>query len=84
MVTYSQVIEKVEEIRRRIPLRYIPGRLWDPVQGRRVLSLGCGSVESAQFKEIASIAEHVDGVDSDPRAGANWRCKAGRRRRNCP
>ncbi len=71
-MTYSQVIGKVEELQRRIPPKYVSGRVWDPIRGRRVLNLGCGSVESEQFKEIASMAEHVDGVDSDPLSGARY------------
>ena len=72
MVTYSQIISRSEEIQRRIPPMYVSGRVWDSIRGRRVLGLGCGSVESDHFREIASMADHVDGVDSDPLSGARY------------
>jgi hypothetical protein len=43
-----------------------------PISERRVLSLGCGSTESEQFRELLTYASHVDGVDSDPMSGARY------------
>ena len=72
MVSYSQIIGRAAEIRARLPPRYVQGRSWDPIRSRSVLSLGCGSSESEQFRELLSFAASVDGVDSDPMSGARY------------
>ena len=73
VIGYTDIISKSTEICARIPSKYVMGRSWDPLQGRIVISVGCGAVEGEQFKEISQIASHVAGVDNDPRSGAHFR-----------
>lgn len=72
MISYSTIMARRDEISRRISVNYVQGRSWGPIAGRRVLSLGSGSVEGAQFREIASVASRAAGVDSDPLSGAQF------------
>ena len=72
-VSYSDVIARRVQINSRIPPRYAPGRSWEPIRGRQVLSLGCGSVEGEQFKELLAAAAGAEGVDTDPKSGAKFR-----------
>lgn len=72
MISYSQIIQRKSEISARIPRQYTSGRTWAPIRGRRILSLGCGSVDADQFRELADVGTTVDGVDTDPRSGATY------------
>lgn len=72
-ISYSDIIARKAQISSRIPMRYIPGRSWEPIRGRRVLSLGCGSVDSEQFKELMAASAGAEGVDTDPKSGAKYR-----------
>jgi len=72
VISYSTIMTRREEISRRISLNYVQGRSWKPIFGRRVVSLGCGSVEGSQFREITSVASLAVGVDSDPLSGAHY------------
>jgi hypothetical protein len=73
VISYSDIINRRIQICSRLPFPYVQGRSWEILRERRVLSVGCGSVEGSQFLEIKQIAAGVGGVDSDPRSGAEFR-----------
>ena len=75
-INYTDVVSSRSQITSRIPMRYTPGRSWESVRERRVLSLGCGPVEGSQFKELLASAAGVEGVDTDPKTGALYRTLA--------
>ena len=74
MISYSQVIQRKTAIAARIPKRYLSGRTWDSIVDRKILSLGCGLVESDQFRELQSCGVSVAGVDTDPKSRAAYTC----------
>ena len=75
-INYTDVVSRRSQITSRIPMRYTPGRSWESVRERRVLSLGCGPVEGSQFKELLASAAGVEGVDTDHKTGALYRTLA--------
>jgi hypothetical protein len=72
VISYSDIINRSMQIRSRLPFPYVQGRSWEILRERRVISVGCGSVESEQFLEISQVAAGVVGVDTDPRSGAHF------------
>ena len=72
VISYSEGTRRRTEIRSRIPFLYTPGRNWEIIRDRSVVSLGCGSVEGSQFLELKQVSSSVVGVDTDPQSGAHY------------